>query len=354
MLRASSLASSPLPKKPGVTISKTSLELPEGRNTTVYTVRLDAQPSGNVTITPISGDPAIATVAPGSLTFTPANWDAPQTVTVTSRTTSATKGDQDVTITHSVSGADYQNVSAPDVNVRVLKQQSGVAIFISPQSLEFRKGGSGEYTVMLGEQPSGDVIISPEARTSGNIAVPSFFNFEPTQLTFTQGNWNQPQTITVTTNITNVSITDSDYTITHAVSGADDQNISAPDVKLKVLPQPGITLSETSLELPEGRNTKVYTLRLDAQPSGDVTITTTSSDPAIATAAPASLTFTPANWDAPQTVTVTSRMVSALTTGNQNVTITHAVSGADYQNASAPDVNVTVLKQQSGVIISPQ
>lgn len=44
---------------------------------------------------------------------------------------------------------------------------------------------------------------------------------------------------------------------------------------------------------------------LDSGPTADVTIGLSSSDTTEGTVSPSSLTFTPTNWDVPQTVTVT-------------------------------------------------
>ena len=65
----------------GVTVSKSDLDIDEGDDGT-YTVVLTSEPTGQVTVTPSrsSGD-ADVTVS-GALTFTTANWDTAQTVTV--------------------------------------------------------------------------------------------------------------------------------------------------------------------------------------------------------------------------------------------------------------------------------
>ena len=67
---------------PTVLVSETELTIDEN-GTATYTVRLAAKPSGDVTVTPSSEDPSVATVSPGSLTFGPTNWNTPQEVTVT-------------------------------------------------------------------------------------------------------------------------------------------------------------------------------------------------------------------------------------------------------------------------------
>ena len=65
----------------GVTVSETALGFREGSQAT-YTVVLDTQPTGTVTVTPtVTGDDSIK-LSPSSLAFTPSNWKTPKTVTV--------------------------------------------------------------------------------------------------------------------------------------------------------------------------------------------------------------------------------------------------------------------------------
>ena len=66
---------------------------------------------------------------------------------------------------------------------------------------------------------------------------------------------------------------------------------------------PGVRVSESTLAMDEG-GSDTYTVRLVNKPSGNVKVTTTSSNPSAATVSPASLTFTSSNWDTPQEVTV--------------------------------------------------
>ncbi len=65
---------------------------------------------------------------------------------------------------------------------------------------------------------------------------------------------------------------------------------------------------------------------LNTQPTVDVTIALSSSDTTEGTVGPASLTFTNANWAAPQTVTVTG-VDDAAVDGPQAYTIVTAAGG---------------------------
>ena len=94
--------------------------MPEGGSET-YTVVLDSEPTGNVTITPSrsSGDSDV-TVS-GALTFTPSNWETEQTVTVSAAQDADAVNDT-ATVSHSVTGADYgsNDVTAADVAVETV------------------------------------------------------------------------------------------------------------------------------------------------------------------------------------------------------------------------------------------
>ena len=68
----------------GITVSPIAgLTTTEAGGTATFTVVLDAQPIANVVVGLSSSNPAEGTVSVPSLTFTPTNWNQPQTVTVT-------------------------------------------------------------------------------------------------------------------------------------------------------------------------------------------------------------------------------------------------------------------------------
>ena len=98
------------------TLSTMAVTVPEGESRT-YTVVLESQPTGPVTVTPsVAGSPDV-TVS-GALTFTAATWNRAQTVTV-SAAQDADAADDAATVSHAVSGSDYGSVTVPDVAVTV-------------------------------------------------------------------------------------------------------------------------------------------------------------------------------------------------------------------------------------------
>jgi len=100
------------------------------------------------------------------------------------------------------------------------------------------------------------------------------------------------------------------YTIvTGAASGGDYAGLDADDVSVSNTDNDvvGITVTPTSgLSTSEaGAGSDSFTIRLNSEPTGDVSIGLSSSDTTEGTISTASLTFTAGNWNVPQTVTVT-------------------------------------------------
>jgi hypothetical protein len=106
----------------------------------------------------------------------------------------------------------------------------------------------------------------------------------------------------------------------------------------------GITVDPTSgLVTTEAGGADTFTVVLSSEPIADVTIPLSSNDTDEGTVAPASLTFTAADWNLPQTVTV-SGVDDDLVDGDVVYTILvgPATSGdPDYDGIDPSDVSVT-------------
>ena len=62
-------------------------------------------------------------------------------------------------------------------------------VTVRPTSLRILEGGTGEYTVVLGSEPTGDVTVTIDAPTNTDITV------DRPSLTFTSSNWSSPQPV---------------------------------------------------------------------------------------------------------------------------------------------------------------
>ncbi len=217
-------------------------------------------------------------------------------------------------------------------------------------------GGADTFTIVLDSQPTSDVTIG---LTSSN---PAEGTVSPAMVVFTVLNWNAPRTVTVT-GVDDVAVDgDSLYTIETAPAISSDtiySTLDAADVSVTNVDNEsaGVTVSPTSmLETTEGGGTDAFTIVLNAPPTEDVVISLTSDTLLEATVAPASLTFTPTDWDAEQTVTVTG-VDDLVRDGDATFTIvTGAVVSDDgaYSGASVRNVvGVNLDDETPGVLVSP-
>jgi Ca2+-binding RTX toxin-like protein len=115
-------------------------------------------------------------------------------------------------------------------------------------------------------------------------------------------------------------------------------------------PTPGVTISQSGgiTAVTEGGNTDTYTLVLNTQPTDNVTVTVNVGSQI--TTDKINLTFTPANWNIAQTVTITA-VNDAVTEGNHNSTISHTVSSTDanYNNFTLSDIAVSITDDDAEI-----
>ncbi len=120
---------------PGVTISRNALTVDEG-STGTYTVVLDSEPTGPVTVTPSVPANTDLSVDPAELTFTAGDWSSSQTVSVAAATDPDTAADPRVTISHQVSGGDYGSVLAASVLVTIVEADTSTLSVEAAAALE--------------------------------------------------------------------------------------------------------------------------------------------------------------------------------------------------------------------------
>ena len=327
----------------GVSVSVTLVELEEDAGASssgAYTVVLESAPTDAVTVTVSSGDAALVTVSPSSLTFTPVNWETARTVTVRAES-DVNASDGSTQVTHVVSGADYgaNGVTAAPVTVSVTDNNttsSEVTLSVAPGVAG--EGGGGQsvvVTAQLNASPFAQATTVSVSVSAGT-AVAGDYTASPTSLMIVI----QPDassasgTFTLTPVDDDVDENDETVSVTGMASG------------LMVLPTMvaivdddtrGVSVSPTALPVDEGRSGE-YTVVLLSAPTGAVTVAV-SSDNADVTVQPSSLEFTPGDWGSPQTVEVSAGADTDAAVDMAR--LTHAASGADYGGETAL-VEVTV------------
>ncbi|WP_434096173.1 glycoside hydrolase family 6 protein [Streptosporangium roseum] len=111
-----------------------------------------------------------------------------------------------------------------------------------------------------------------------------------------------------------------------------------------------ITASATSVSVPEG-GSKTVGFRLSKAPSGNVTVNLTKTGDADLTIAPSTLTFTPANWNTAQNVTVSAAQDADQTDGT--ATIAAAATGHTGVSVTATESDDDVVTQPGEHVENP-
>ncbi|MBF2755226.1 MAG: hypothetical protein ISN29_08215 [Gammaproteobacteria bacterium AqS3] len=270
-----------------LTLSRTSLNLEE-TGTATFTVRPASEPNGDRTVN-LSSDDSDVMFDPDSLTFTTANWEDPQTVTLTSRSDTDSVNDL---VTISFSGT---LVTSTSLAVTVIDNDD-VGLTLSESSLNIDEESSGTFSFRLTSVVSTDRMVTLAGSEGSDLTV------SPTSLTFTAADWNKSQTVTVSA--AHDDDTDNDQsTIELGGTGIASTSLAVTvidnDPNTLVLSVPSLTIDEAQ--------TGTFTVRLGSRPNGNRTVGLTS-DHADVTVSPASLNFTSGNWDTPREITVSTVM----------------------------------------------
>ncbi|HEX2123619.1 MAG TPA: IPT/TIG domain-containing protein [Thermoanaerobaculia bacterium] len=183
---------------PVITVTPTSgLTTTETGGTATYTVVLNTAPTSNVSIAISSSDTTEATVSPGVIVFTSANFSVARTVTVTGVNDFTIDGDTGYTIVNaaaSSSDSAFNGLNPSDVTGTTTDNGGVAGIVVTPTSGLFttKTGVTATFTAVLTSPPSANVTfnLTSSDLTEGTVSPPS--------LTFTPANWFTPQNVTVT------------------------------------------------------------------------------------------------------------------------------------------------------------
>ena len=308
----------------GVTVDPTTLAVAElGVPSTIektYTVKLNTDPTADVTITVANGDStAVEVDTDGSttgnqntLTFTHGsggNWSTEQTVTVRALN-DADVDAETVALSHTAAVSDtnnaYHEIDISDVSVTTT--DAGHGIVVSASSLSVVENLTAGYTVALKSDPGGTVVVTPSSGATATASVSGV-------LTFTSSNWSMAQTVTVTGG------TPGSTNISHAVTtGTTDYPTSTTMPSLSVTvtadTRPVVTITGGSA-VTEGTAAS-FTVTVTPAPSADLTVNLDVSE---------SDNFVAAADEGTRSVTVG-------TSGTATVTVNTTVDSTDELNGS--------------------
>ena len=169
----------------GIVTSTSSLPATEG-GTASFTVQLTQQPPGTTTINVASALMTVATVSPATLTFTTADYNIPQTVTVTA-VNDDDVADNATNITLTATGLAMRSVA-----VAVDDDDTQAIIAAPATTLTVAEGGTSQLALSLAFRPSASVTLAVSSLDTMAATV------SPATVTFSTTNYATPQMVTVT------------------------------------------------------------------------------------------------------------------------------------------------------------
>ena len=189
-----------------------------------YSVVLAREPTGTVTVTIGGTSGTDVTVNPASLTFTTSTWNTRQTVSVSAAEDNDSDADT-ASITHTASGGGIGSVPISSVTVEVRDDDRRVVA--TPRQMNLDEGATASYELRAKGWPETTVTVSVDVPSGSDVTV------NPSTVTFTPSNWDQPRTIQVS------AAHDADWgsetvTVEHPVSGAEADTFAVNSVKVTV------------------------------------------------------------------------------------------------------------------------
>ncbi len=295
---------------PVVEVTPTSgLTTTEAGGTASFDMQLTTQPGDDVTVAISSSNPGEGSVSPATVTFTPADWDQPHTVTITGQDDDIDDGDISYSIVTAAtvsSDPNYSGLDPADVSTSNSDDDTaGITITPLTGLVTTEAGGTASFTVVLDSLPLENVTLPLSSSDAGEGSI------DKTLLSFTPQNGKTAQTVTVTGIDDQVIDGNMTYAIVTGLSDSLDplyDEIASGDIGVSntdndsaivhVSPQSGLLTSETG-------SSSAFEVWLETFPTHAVILNLSSSDLSEATVSPASLSFLPGDATTHQTVTVT-------------------------------------------------
>lgn len=181
--------------------------------------------------------------------------------------------------------------------------------------------------VSLTKQPDTNVTVSISSDNTSAITV------SPATLTFSPSNYNIAQSFTLTS-IVDANTISENVNITFSASGLPTRTFAITHSEMDYV------FGNTST-VTEGK-TASLTLSLAHSPQSGLTVNLSSSNTAAMTISPASLNFTSANWNTPQTITLTGVVDANNIFETVSVSASEANSPTGTKSINVRDKNVVV------------
>jgi large repetitive protein len=347
------------PGTPGFSLSRTSgLQTDESGKTDTFTLALTSRPSADVTVGVTSNDESEGKVSPAQLVFTPVDWASPHTVTVTGQNDDDQDGPQQYKVslgTASSTDGSYNGKVAGEVTAtNVDDDTAGVTVVGAEALTTYEPDLAATFQLKLNTEPTGDVLITLTSQDLGEVTV------APATLTFTPDNWNALQDVTLK-GVDDAEVDGAQVVLIKGTvtSTADERynDVTFADVTVTNRDDEtaGVIVEPTSglRTFEDARGQDQFVVFLNTRPTSNVEIGVSSDTPTEALASTQKLTFTPDNWNAPQTVYVSGVNDDVPDHDQEFSIVLAAATSADprFANVNPADVSGLNIDDESANVV---
>ena len=356
---------------PAVTLALAAISVPENGGSTTVTATLSHPSSAatTVTVTAVAnaykvGSDATIVIAAGETA------NAMDTAAITAVDNAVDAADNAVTVAGTAANAqataESETMTVTGASLTITDDDTA-GLVVSPSTSASSRlrttedGGTATFTVKLGSEPTGDVVLGVASSD------PAEGTVSASSLTFTATTWSTAQTVTLTgVDDAPANRVDGDrrYTVTLTVNQGSTADaiydaLSAVTVyAVNADNEYGLDVGSVTGQATEAGGTAAFTVALLTRPSAAVSVSVTSLDASEGAASPSSLTFTDSDWNTTQTVTVTGAD-DAIDDGEVTwaVRLDPSSGDANYNGLSNVDVLVTTTDDDDApgvaLVVSP-
>ena len=291
----------------GIVYYSSASTVTEAGATVQLSCKLNSEPISDVTLNINSNKPDRLLISSSTLTFTSSNWNTLQHVVLSANNDAFVNGDVTATVTLSTSSEGdsiYNELKSITLPITIIDNDVAGIEYLTTDLTVTEGGEPAARAFKLKSQPASDVTLHLSADTYADR-----ISISPSQLTFTQSDWNALKHVTFTA-VNDDTVNGTTMSIINVTVSSSDKaysDISVPSFNVIVNDNDtsGLVYVSSPVTITEGSHV-VRAFRLKSEPKFNVTVNFTYEHNDRLTVTPSYITFTKSNWNVEHTVTLSA------------------------------------------------
>lgn len=291
----------------GIVYYSSASTVTEAGATVQLSCKLNSEPISDVTLNISSNKPDRLLISSSTLTFTSSNWNTLQHVVLSANNDAFVNGDVTATVTLSTSSEGdsiYNELKSVTLPITIIDNDIAGIEYLTTDLTVTEGGEPAARAFKLKSQPTSDVTLHLSADTYADR-----ISISPSQLTFTQSDWNALKHVTFTA-VNDDTVNGTTMSIINVTVSSSDKaysDISVPSFNVIVNDNDtsGLVYVSSPVTITEGSHV-VRAFKLKSEPKFNVTVNFTYEHDDRLTVTPSYITFTKSNWNVEHTVTLSA------------------------------------------------